>query len=308
MRKIDIKTLHGLILILQEYWSNNGCVIVQPLDLEVGAGTSHPMTFLRAIGPEPFSAAYVQCSRRPSDGRYGKNLNRLQQFYQFQVVVKPSPQNMQELYLKSLQNIGLDISMNDICFIEDNWQNPTLGAWGLGWEVRWNGMEITQFTYFQQVGGLECHPVTGEITYGLERLSMIIQELDNVYNIVWGNSVLGQITYGDLFYLNEIEQSLYNFEYSDVGFLFGFFEKYEHEAARLMELNTPLLIPAYEYLLKAMHIFNLLDARKVISSTERQNYVLRIYSITKRIAMAYYVYRESLGFPMCNNTLKYQML
>ncbi|QOI11330.1 glycine--tRNA ligase subunit alpha [Blochmannia endosymbiont of Colobopsis nipponica] len=304
MQKGNRQTLYGLILVLQKYWINNGCVIVQPLDLEVGAGTSHPMTFFKAIGPEPFATAYVQLSRRPSDGRFGNNLNRLQQFYQFQVVIKPSPKDIQMLYLNSLKEIGLDLLNNDIRFVEDDWQNPTLGAWGLGWEVWWNGMEITQLTYFQQMGGLECKPVTGEITYGIERLSMILQAVDKVYDIVWGDSKFGPVTYGDLFYQNEIENSIYNFEYSNVEFLFKIFEEYEREAERLMSLNVSLFIPAYECILKGIHIFNLLDSRKVISSIERQNYILRIYDIIKKIATAYYFHRKSLDFPMCNNDVK----
>lgn len=295
----SVKTFQELIFLLESYWSNFGCIIVQPLDIEVGAATSHPMTFLRAIGPEPIAAAYVQVSRRPMDSRYGKNPNRLQQYYQFQVVIKPSPANMQKLYLNSLKLIGLDCVNNDIRFIEDNWENPTLGAWGVGWEVWLNGMEITQFTYFQQIGGLECNPITGEITYGLERLALFLQNIDNVYDLVWSNSVLGSITYGDLFYQNELEQSTYNYEYTDVDFLFVMFNKYENRIQYLVNIKNPLPIPAYELILKLIHIFNLLDARKIISITERKNYILRIRKLAQVVAEVYYVSRKTLGFPMC---------
>lgn len=297
MQKFDTKTFQGLILTLQYYWACHGCTIVQPLDMEVGAGTAHPMTCLRAIGPEPIAAAYVQPARRPSDGRYAKNPNRLQHYYQFQVVLKPSLENIQESYLSSLKAVGIDPTIHDIRFVEDNWENPTLGAWGLGWEVWLNGMEVTQFTYFQQMAGLECRPVTSEITYGLERLAMYLQGVDSVYDLAWNDGILGCITYGDMFHQNEVEQSSYNFKYADVDFLFTCFEQYEKEAKRLLVLEKPL--PAYERILKATHSFNLLDARKAISLTERQRYILRIRTLIKTIAEVYYASREALGFPMC---------
>ncbi|MGR5120857.1 glycine--tRNA ligase subunit alpha [Vibrio astriarenae] len=303
MQKFDIKTFQGMILALQDYWAQNGCTIVQPLDMEVGAGTSHPMTCLRALGPEPMSTAYVQPSRRPTDGRYGENPNRLQHYYQFQVALKPSPDNIQELYLGSLEVLGIDPLVHDIRFVEDNWENPTLGAWGLGWEVWLNGMEVTQFTYFQQVGGLECKPVTGEITYGIERLAMYIQEVDSVYDLVWNIAPDGsKVTYGDIFHQNEVEQSTYNFEHADVDFLFTFFDQCEKECKELLELEKPLPLPAYERILKAGHAFNILDARKAISVTERQRYILRIRNLTKSVAEAYYASREALGFPMCKKS------
>jgi glycyl-tRNA synthetase alpha chain len=298
--KYDVKTFQGLIFTLQDYWSRQGCVIAQPFDLEVGAGTSHPMTFLRAIGPEPHRCAYVQPSRRPTDGRYGENPNRLQHYYQFQVVLKPSPENIQELYLESLKELGFDPTVHDIRFVEDNWENPTLGAWGLGWEVWLNGMEVSQFTYFQQVGGLECFPVTGEITYGLERLAMYIQQVNSVYDLTWTVGPNGVVTYGDLFHQNEVEQSTYNFEHADVEFLFKMFDQNEKECQYLLNLENPLPLPAYERILKAAHSFNLLDARHAISVTERQRYILRIRTLSKAVAEAYYASRESLGFPMCN--------
>lgn len=297
----DIKTFQGLILTLQDYWSRQGCMIAQPFDMEVGAGTSHPMTFLRAIGPEPHHCAYVQPSRRPTDGRYGENPNRLQHYYQFQVVLKPSPSNIQELYLGSLKELGFDPSTHDIRFVEDNWENPTLGAWGLGWEVWLNGMEVTQFTYFQQVGGLECFPVTGEVTYGLERLAMYIQGVNNIYDLVWAHTPAGDITYGDVFHQNEVEQSTYNFEHADVDFLFLVFDASEKECQRLLALEKPLPLPAYERILRAAHAFNLLDARHAISVTERQRYILRIRTLSKGVAEAYYNAREALGFPICKN-------
>lgn len=298
-------TFQEVILRLQEYWNKQGCALLQPIDIEVGAGTSHTATFLRALGPEPWRAAYVQPSRRPKDARYGENPNRLHQHHQYQVVLKPSPVNIVDLYLGSLRALGIDTSVNDIRFVEDNWENPTLGAWGLGWEIWMNGMEVTQFTYFQQVGGLECKPITGEITYGLERLTMYLQNCDNVFDLVytkWKDG-LGQehtLTYGDVFHQNEVEQSTYNFEYADVDFLFTCFEQYEKEAQQLLALETPLPLPAYERILKAAHSFNLLDARKAISVTERQRYILRIRTLTKAVAEAYYASREALGFPMCN--------
>ncbi|PKG40148.1 glycine--tRNA ligase subunit alpha [Psychromonas sp. Urea-02u-13] len=302
MQKFDTKTFQGLILALQDFWARQGCVIVQPLDMEVGAGTFHPQTFLRAIGPEPMSSAYVQPSRRPSDGRYGENPNRLQHFYQFQVVLKPSPKNIQELYLKSLEEIGIDTSIHDIRFVEDNWESPTLGAWGLGWEIWLNGMEVTQFTYFQQVGGLECSPVTGEITYGLERLAMYIQGVDSIYDLTWADGPMGKITYGDIFHQNEVEQSAYNFEHADVDALFAQFDQCEKESQKLIALDLPL--PAYEQGMKASHVFNLLDARHAISVTERQRYILRVRALSKAVAEAYYAKREALGFPLCKNLEK----
>lgn len=290
------KTFQELILRLQQYWAEQGCVLLQPYDMEVGAGTFHPATFLRAIGPEPWSAAYVQPSRRPTDGRYGENPNRLQHYYQFQVVLKPSPINIQELYLESLKMLGLDTSIHDIRFVEDNWESPTLGAWGLGWEIWLNGMEVTQFTYFQQVGGLECSPVTGEITYGLERIAMYLQGVSSVYDLVWSDGPMGKVTYGDVFHQNEVEMSAYNFEQAEVESLFTTFDTCERESARMIEEGLPL--PAYELVLKASHTFNLLDARKAISVTERQRYILRVRTLARAVAKAYYDRRESLGFPM----------
>lgn len=285
-------TFQELILSLQNYWAEQGCVLLQPYDMEVGAGTFHPATFLRAIGPEPWSAAYVQPSRRPTDGRYGENPNRLQHYYQFQVVIKPSPLNIQELYLNSLKMLGINPLVHDIRFVEDNWESPTLGAWGLGWEVWLNGMEVTQFTYFQQVGGLECKPVTGEITYGLERIAMYLQGVESVYDLVWTDGV----TYGDVFHQNEVEMSTYNFEHAPVDDLFNFFDIYERESTLLIEKNLPL--PAYEMMLKTSHTFNLLDARNAISVTERQRYILRVRTLARAVAQAYYDRREALNFPM----------
>ncbi len=300
MAKIKGKTFQDIIFTLQQFWAKQGCTIVQPLDMEVGAGTSHPITFLRAIGPEPIKSAYVQPSRRPTDGRYGENPNRLQHYYQFQVMLKPSPDNMQDLYLESLQALGIDSTLNDIRFVEDNWENPTLGAWGLGWEIWLNGMEVSQFTYFQQVGGLECFPVTGEVTYGLERLAMYIQNIDNVYDLVWNYNLDGTaVTYGDIFKQNEVENSAYNFKHSDTEFLFKCFDNYQKEALLLLNLEKPLPIPAYEQILKAAHCFNLLDAHKAISVTERQRYILCIRDLSKQVSEAYYKAREELGFPMC---------
>lgn len=289
-------SFQALILQLQQYWAEQGCVLQQPYDMEMGAGTFHPATFLRAIGPEPWSAAYVQPSRRPTDGRYGENPNRLQHYYQFQVVIKPSPQDIQDLYLGSLKALGVDSLVHDIRFVEDNWESPTLGAWGLGWEVWLDGMEITQFTYFQQVGGLECRPVTGEITYGLERLAMYLQGVENVYDLVWADGPLGRVTYGDVFHQNEVEQSKYNFEFADVDTFFRTFDWCESECTRLLEAGLPL--PAYEMVLRASHSFNLLDARKAISVTERQRYILRVRALSRGVAQAYFEARERLGFPM----------
>ena len=290
------KTFQGLILALQDYWSRQGCALLQPYDMEVGAGTFHPATFLRAIGPEPWRAAYVQPSRRPTDGRYGENPNRLQHYYQFQVVLKPSPLDIQELYLGSLINLGIDPLVHDIRFVEDNWESPTLGAWGLGWEIWLNGMEISQFTYFQQVGGLECRPVTGELTYGLERIAMYLQEADSVFDLVWAEGPEGPVTYRDVFHQNEVEMSTYNFEHADINNLFSQFDFFEKESNHLIENDLPL--PAYEMVLKASHAFNLLDARNAISVTERQRYILRVRTLSRQVAEAYYAARETLGFPM----------
>ena len=290
------ETFQDLILRLQNFWAARGCVIMQPYDKEMGAGTFHAATFLRAIGPEPWSAAYVQPSRRPTDGRYGENPFRLQHYYQYQVVIKPSPSDIQEMYLDSLRAIGIDTRVHDIRFVEDNWESPTLGAWGLGWEVWLNGMEITQFTYFQQVGGLECRPVTGEITYGLERLAMYLQDVENIFDIVWSDGQLGRITYRDVYHQNEVEQSSYNFEMADVDNLFNDFDQCEVECKRLIEAN--LALPAYERMLEASHTFNLLDARQAVSVTERQRYILRVRTMARSIAEAYYASREALGFPM----------
>lgn len=288
-------TFQGLIQTLNAYWAAQGCVLIQPLDIEVGAGTFHPATFLRALGPEPWSAAYVQPCRRPTDGRYGENPNRLQHYYQYQVAMKPNPDNIQELYLDSLKALGIDPRVHDLRFVEDNWESPTLGAWGLGWEVWLNGMEVTQFTYFQQAGGLECRPVTGEITYGLERLAMYLQNVDNVYDLVWTEGPQGVVTYGDVYHQNEVEQSTYNFEVADVAELFHRFDACEAESQKLVEAGLPL--PAYEQVCKASHCFNLLDARRAISVTERQRYILRVRKLAQAVAEAYYAQREKLGFP-----------
>ncbi|WP_028387958.1 glycine--tRNA ligase subunit alpha [Legionella fairfieldensis] len=294
-------TFQDIILILQQFWASQGCVILQPLDMEVGAGTFHPATFLRAIGPEPWFAAYVQPSRRPADGRYGENPNRVQHYYQFQVVLKPSPLDIQDKYLNSLRALGIDPLTDDIRFVEDNWESPTLGAWGLGWEVWQNGMEISQFTYFQQVGGLVCKPITGELTYGLERLAMYVLGVDNLFDLPWSKTAHSIVTYGDVFHQNEVEMSAYNFEQANVDALFRLFDLYESEAQKLVSLNLPL--PAYEMVIKASHAFNLLDARRAISVTERQRYILRVRHLARSVAQAYYEAREALGFPMqreCN--------
>lgn len=315
-------TFQQIILTLQAYWDQQGCALLQPYDMEVGAGTSHTATFLRAIGPEPWRAAYVQPSRRPKDGRYGENPNRLGHYYQYQVVLKPAPDNILDLYLGSLRALGLDLTQNDIRFVEDDWENPTLGAWGLGWEVWLNGMEITQFTYFQQVGGLECKPVLGEITYGLERLAMYLQKTENVFDLVWtkpdtNSPNASALLYRDVFHQNEVEQSIYSFEQANIKLLFELFSHYEAEARRLMgaapanseidkapaaedSSNQPavLALPAYEIVLKAAHTFNLLDARGAISVTERAAYIGRIRALSKLVAQAYYSSREQLGFPM----------
>ncbi len=292
----DVSTFQGLVFALQQYWAEQGCVILQPYDMEMGAGTFHTATFLRAIGPEPWHAAYVQPSRRPTDGRYGENPNRLQHYYQFQVIMKPSPLDIQDLYLGSLQMLGIDPLVHDIRFVEDNWESPTLGAWGLGWEVWLNGMEVTQFTYFQQVGGLDCRPVSGEITYGLERIAMYLQGVESVFDLVWTVGPQGPVTYRDVFHQNEVEQSAYNFEHADTDFLFGLFDQCEKDSQRLIELGLPL--PAYEQVLKASHAFNLLDARHAISVTERQRFILRVRALARAVAQAYYDAREKLGFPM----------
>ncbi len=288
-------TFQELITRLNAYWAEQGCVLIQPLDLEVGAGTFHPATFLRALGPEPWSAAFVQPSRRPGDGRYGENPNRLQHYYQYQVVMKPNPDNIVERYFGSLRSLGIDPQVHDLRLVEDNWESPTLGAWGLGWEVWLNGMEVTQFTYFQQAGGLECRPVTGEITYGLERLCMYLQNCDNVYDLVWTRGPLGDVTYGDVFLQNEREQSAYNFEHADVAELFHRFDACEREALKLVELGLPL--PAYDQVCKASHSFNLLDARRAISVTERQRTILRVRTLARAVAEAYFAQRQKLGFP-----------
>jgi glycyl-tRNA synthetase alpha chain len=291
-------TFQDLILKLQTFWAGHGCTIVQPMDMEMGAGTFHWATFLRALGPEPWNTAYVQPSRRPTDGRYGENPNRLQHYYQFQVLMKPSPANIQQLYLDSLKMLGFDPLTHDIRFVEDNWESPTLGAWGLGWEVWLNGMEVTQFTYFQQVGGLECKPVAGEITYGLERLAMYIQGKESVYDLVWSDTGGRVVTYGDVYHQNEVEQSHYNFDHADVPALFERFNKAEAECQHLLSLATPLPLPAYERTIQASHAFNLLDARGAISVTERQAYILRVRTLARGCAEAYYKAREALGFPM----------
>jgi glycyl-tRNA synthetase alpha chain len=292
----DVKTFQGLILALQSFWAKQGCVVLQPLDLEVGAGTFHPATFLRAIGPESWRTAYVQPSRRPTDGRYGENPNRLQHYYQFQVILKPSPPDIQDLYIESLRHLGIDPQIHDIRFVEDNWESPTLGAWGLGWEVWLNGMEVTQFTYFQQVGGLECFPVSGEITYGLERIAMYLQGVDSLYDLVWAEGPDGVVTYGDVFHQNEVEMSAYNFEHANVEALFRYFDDCESQCTQL--INLGLALPAYEQVLKASHFFNLLDARQAISVTERQRFILRVRALSRQVAEAYYESRRKLGFPL----------
>ena len=290
-------TFQQIILKLQSYWDAQGCALLQPYDMEVGAGTSHTATFLRALGPEPWKAAYVQPSRRPKDGRYGDNPNRLQHYYQYQVMLKPAPADILELYLGSLQALGFDLTVNDVRFVEDDWENPTLGAWGLGWEVWLNGMEVTQFTYFQQVGGIDCKPITGEITYGLERLAMYLQGVENVYDLVWTESPDGTpLLYRDVYHQNEVEQSTYNFEHSDVDFLLGAFGAHEKQARYLMQQQ--LALPAYEQVLKAAHTFNLLDARGAISVTERAAYIGRIRHLARSVAQSYLDSRARLGFPM----------
>jgi len=298
----DVQTFQGLVLALQQFWAGEGCVVLQPLDMEVGAGTFHPATFLRAIGPESWNCAYVQPSRRPKDGRYGKNPNRLQHYYQYQVILKPSPRDIQQRYLKSLEFLGIDTSIHDVRFVEDNWESPTLGAWGLGWEVWLDGMEITQFTYFQQVGGLECFPVSGEITYGIERIAMYLQQVDNVYDLVWNSGPDGTVSYGDVFLQNELEMSTFNFEAADTAKLFGYFDDCEIQCHEL--LRRELALPAYEQVLKASHYFNLLDARKAISVTERQRFILRVRALAKAVASAYLESRRALGFPLAPQELR----
>ena len=292
----NLLTFQDLIFQLQHFWAEHGCVIEQPYSVEMGAGTFHPSTFLRAIGPEPWHAAYVQPSRRPTDGRYGENPNRLQHYYQFQVLLKPSPDEIQELYLESLKHLGVDPLVHDIRFVEDNWESPTLGAWGLGWEVWLDGMEISQFTYFQQVGGLDCAPVSGEITYGLERLAMYLQDKDSVFDLLWSKTQDTEVTYGDIYHQNEVEMSTYNFEHADTDSLFKWFDTCESECLKLIEKNLPL--PAYEMVLKASHSFNLLDARKAISVNERTRYIGRIRNIARKVAEAYVAQREEMGHPL----------
>ena len=296
----DVETFQGMVAVLQQYWSEQGCIVQQPYDMEMGAGTFHTSTFLRAIGPEPWHACHTQASRRPTDGRFGENPNRLQHYYQFQVAMKPSPPDMQNLYLGSLEALGFDPLEHDIRFVEDNWESPTLGAWGLGWEVWLNGMEVTQYTYFQQCGGLPCKPVLGELAYGIERLAMYIQKVESVYDLAWGLSGNRVITYGDVFHQNEVEQSAYNYEHADVDALFAAFDVCEKACTHLTELELPL--PAYEQVLKGSHSFNLLDARHALSVTERQRYILRVRTMARQVAESYYARREALGFPLAENS------
>jgi len=295
-KTVEPLTFQDMILTLQRYWAEQGCVILQPLDMEVGAGTFHPATFLRAIGPEPWNAAYVQPCRRPTDGRYGENPNRTQHYYQFQVAMKPSPANLQDLYLGSLKALGIDPAVHDIRFVEDNWESPTLGAWGLGWEVWQDGMEITQFTYFQQVGGIECKPVTGELTYGLERIAMYLQNVESLYDLVWTRKP-HVVTYGDVFHHYEVEMSHYNFEHANIAMLNDNFAQYEQQTDALLAQNLPL--PAYEMVIRASNAFNLLDARHALSVSERQRYILKVRRLSRAVAEAYYEQREQLGFPLC---------
>lgn len=303
---VDVSTFQGLILALQSFWASKGCVVMQPLDMEVGAGTFHPATFLKAIGPENWNAAYVQPSRRPTDGRYGENPNRLQHYYQFQVVMKPSPDNLQELFLESMRMMGVDPEVHDIRFVEDNWESPTLGAWGLGWEVWLNGMEVTQFTYFQQAGGLECYPVTGEITYGLERIAMYLQNVNSIFDLIWTRGPQGDVTYGDVFMQNEREMSQYNFEEADVDQLLLNFTHYEEQVHKLVAKALPL--PAYEMVMKASHTFNLLDARHAVSVTERQRYILRVRQLARAAAQAYFDKRKEMGFPLADDAIRQEVL
>lgn len=297
------RTFQDLILALQRYWAEQGCVLMQPYDIEVGAGTFHTATFLKAVGPEPWRAAYVQPSRRPTDGRYGDNPFRLQRYYQFQVAIKPSPPDFIELYLGSLAALGFDPLTHDIRLVEDNWESPTLGAWGLGWEIWLNGMEVTQFTYFQQAGGLDCNPVMGEITYGLERLAMYLQGVESVFDLTWTDGPFGRISYGDVYHQNEVEQSRYNFEHADTAELLRQFDAFERECEQL--LAVPLALPAYERMLKTSHAFNMLDARRAISVTERQRYILRVRTLARGVANAYYQSREALGFPLLGPSIRH---
>ena len=300
MAKTD--TFQDLILSLQQFWSEKDCVLMQPYDMEVGAGTFHPATFLRAIGPESWSAAYVQPCRRPTDGRYGKNPNRYQYYYQFQVVMKPNPENFQELYLESLNYLGIDTQVHDIRFVEDNWESPSLGAWGRGWEVWMDGMEITQFTYFQQVAGLECYPVMGEITYGLERLALYLQGVEDFQQLVWTKQADNIVTYADIFHQYEVEMSTFNFDQVDIPGLFAHFDFYADETTRLLEAGLPLA--AYEYVMKASHAFNLLDARQAISVTERQRFILRVRKLSSAVGQSYFNTRQALGFPLAEESLR----
>ncbi len=302
----DISTFQGLVLALQQYWAAEGCVILQPYDMEMGAGTFHPATFLRAIGPERWNAAYVQPSRRPTDGRYGDNPNRGQHYYQFQVIMKPHPEDFVERYFGSLEYLGVDPQIHDLRLVEDNWESPTLGAWGLGWEVWLNGMEITQFTYFQQVGGLECFPITGELTYGLERIAMYLQNVDSMFDLVWTKNESGLVTYGDIFLQNEQEMSAYNFEHANTDWLFTTFDEAEMSCQRLLDAKLPL--PAYEQVLKASHTFNLLDARHAISVTERQRFILKVRNLARQVANSYYFSRKQAGFPLADDALRTQYL
>ncbi len=294
----SIVTFQDLVLALQEYWSEQGCVLMQPYDMEMGAGTFHPATFLRAIGPESWQAAYMQPCRRPADGRFGENPNRYQYFYQFQVVMKPSPENFQDLYLDSLRSLGIDPLVHDIRFVEDNWESPTLGAWGLGWEVWMDGMEITQFTYFQQAGGLECYPVMGEITYGVERLALYLQGVEDFRDLTWATVEQQTVTYADVFHQFEVEMSSFNFNEANVEALFSQFDSFEGETSRLLDAGLPL--PAYDYVLKASHVFNLLDSRHALSVTERQRYILRVRALSRSVAIAYFNARKKLGFPLAS--------
>jgi glycyl-tRNA synthetase alpha chain len=285
-------TFQELVLSLQKFWAEYGCVILQPYDVEVGAGTSNPATFLRVLGPEPWNAAYVEPTRRPADGRYGENPNRLQHYYQYQVILKPSPDTIQEIYLRSLERIGIDLLKHDIRFVEDDWESPTLGAWGLGWEVWLDGLEITQFTYFQQAGGIELKPVAGEITYGIERIAMFLQGVENVYELKWNE----RVTYGDVHHRSEVEWSIHNFEQADVPLHVRLFEQYERESLRLIEKG--LVLPAYDYCLKCSHAFNILDARGAISVTERTHFIGRVRNLARRVAETYLKQREEMGFPL----------
>ncbi len=285
-------TFQELVLALEAYWAKYGCAILQPYDVELGAGTMNPATFLRVLGPEPWNVAYVEPSRRPADGRYGENPNRLQHYYQYQVILKPSPADIQDVYLKSLQSFGVDPLKHDIRFVEDDWEAPTLGAWGLGWEVWLDGLEITQFTYFQQAGGIEVRPVAGELTYGIERIAMFLQGVDNVYDLQWNAT----LSYGDVHKQDEVEWSVHNFEEADVPLQLRLFDEYERESRRLIERG--LVLPAYDYCLKCSHTFNILDARGAISVTERTHYIGRVRSLARKVAEAYLKQREAMGFPL----------